>query len=294
MKHIDDAIIQRWFFLWNGKMSHMGRTSKGLRPPFKAVADLQADEWTYVAAEDTFYIKLAPGADLDAANIRYPARGNGVAMGLTCSHVLIKNVICAHPYNDGCNIHGLVRDARFENITSFECGDDGFSAHDDCQCEIDGFVSIGNSTGLADAGSSVTHYRHVLIRDCLGIDLLLIGDGEHSITDGVILSRAHTALSLDPVSGGGRRPTRLTLTNVLFRRLEGAPAMRIAVGTRFVASHSTFLGAAFEQSNRLYLEFNDCRLDPNPAGLPQGAGADEASLHQLSAGKPAAGDMWPK
>jgi len=29
---LDDAVLQRWFFLWDGKMNHMGRTSKGLRP----------------------------------------------------------------------------------------------------------------------------------------------------------------------------------------------------------------------------------------------------------------------
>jgi len=78
---IDDAVLQRWFMLWNGRMNHMGRTSKGLRPPFKALADLQPDEWTYVKDEDAFYVKIPPGQDLDAANLRYPYRSAGVALG---------------------------------------------------------------------------------------------------------------------------------------------------------------------------------------------------------------------
>ena len=45
---LDDAVIQRWFFLWDGKMNHMGRTSKGLRPDFKKPEDLQPGEWTFI------------------------------------------------------------------------------------------------------------------------------------------------------------------------------------------------------------------------------------------------------
>src|SRR5258708_36967856 len=144
---------------------------------------------------------MALGQDLDAANIRYPARSSGVIESITGSHLTVRNLTSTHVYNDGFNIHGMTRDCRFENIASIECGDDGFSAHDDCQCEIDGFLSIGNSTGLADVGSSCTHYRHVTIRDCLGVDVLVMGDGDHSIEDGVITSTAHSPLNFDAQTG---------------------------------------------------------------------------------------------
>ena len=239
---IDDAIIQRWFMLWNGRMNHMGRTSKGVRAPFKKPADLQPNEWTYAPEEDAFYVRLAPGQDLDAANLRYPARSAGVIESISASHLTVRNLTSAHVYNDGCNIHGMTRDCRFENIVSMECGDDGFSAHDDCQCEIDGFTSIGNSTGFADVGSSVTHYRNIRIQDCLGIDLLVMGDGEHSITNGIILSSAHTPMSFDPDTGSRLRDCSLTLKNVLFQRV-GAPAdMRMNKGTTLNATRCTFLG----------------------------------------------------
>ncbi|MEI9897947.1 MAG: hypothetical protein WDN28_29840 [Chthoniobacter sp.] len=63
-----------------------------------------------------------------------------------------------HVYNDGYNIHGKCRDCVFEHIGAFECGDDGISAHDDCQYRVDGLVSIGNSTGIADTVDSITEY----------------------------------------------------------------------------------------------------------------------------------------
>ena len=171
MPRMDDAMLARWFFLWDGKMNHMNRTSKGPSASLKKPADLQRDEWTYVKDEDAFYILLASERSLDAANIRYPARSSGVIESIAGSHLTVRNVVATHVYNDGYNIHGAQRDMVFENIAAIECGDDGFSAHEDGDCRIDGFVSIGNSTGMCDTVSSVTHFRNVFIRDCLGYDV---------------------------------------------------------------------------------------------------------------------------
>src|SRR3569623_1917392 len=79
MPHMENAstqgaVIMRWFFLWDGKMNHMGRTSKGPSALLKKPTDLQPGEWTYVKEEDAFYLKLPPGQDLDAAKIRAPIR----------------------------------------------------------------------------------------------------------------------------------------------------------------------------------------------------------------------------
>jgi len=281
---IDDAIIQRWFMLWNGKMNHMGRTSKGIRAPFKKPEDLQADEWTYVAAEDSFYVKLAPDQDLDAAKIRYPRRSAGVIESISGSHLLVRNITSAHVYNDGCNIHGMTRDCRFENITSLECGDDGFSAHEDCQCEIDGFVSIGNSTGLADVGSSHTHYRHVIIRDCLGVDVLVMGDGDHSIEDGVITSTAHSPLTLDGQTGRDGHSGALRLKNVRFERA-GAPAeISVGKGMRFSADHCTFLAASLRTDGEMTLRSCIYGGNPKPSIVlkPNAKWLGEGNLYDLA------------
>lgn len=71
----DDAIIGRWFFLWNGQMQHMGRTSKGRSAPLKKPEELQPGEWTFVKETSrekppsrqiygTFYLKLPAGQKL--------------------------------------------------------------------------------------------------------------------------------------------------------------------------------------------------------------------------------------
>lgn len=130
------------------------------------------------------------GQTLAAARIRFPALANGVAQSGAGSWQIVRNLTCAHFYNDGFNIHGAQRHQIFENIAAIECGDDGFSAHEDAHCQVRGFTSIGNATGLCDTGSSVTHYRDLFIRDCGGYDIYFIGDSPHSVENALIESRA--------------------------------------------------------------------------------------------------------
>lgn len=242
LPNMGPAIAGRWFFLWDGKMNHMGRTSKGPSTPFKKPEELQSKEWTYVAAEDAFYLKLPEGQDLGSANIRYPARSNGVVMAGRGAHLVVKNVTSTHVWNDGFNVHGAQRSLKFENIASIECGDDGFSAHEDAQCEINGFVSIGNSTGLCDVGESVTHYRNVFIKDCIGHDLFFIGL-DHSLENALVESSASSALSFD----GGRLPegktASLRVKNLHLRRTaDGIKEIRLGSRGKFEADRCTFEG----------------------------------------------------
>ncbi|NNE92733.1 MAG: hypothetical protein HKN23_13885, partial [Verrucomicrobiales bacterium] len=163
LERIDDAMIQRWFFYWNGKMNHMGRTSKGPRADLKKPEDLKPGEWTFVKNPDkensgAFYLKLADGKSLADEKIFVPVRSAGVQFGGTGekfnAHLVIKNLTATHPYNDGFNIHGHCENVKFENIRAIECGDDGISAHETAEYTVEGFVSIGNSTGICDTGAS--------------------------------------------------------------------------------------------------------------------------------------------
>jgi hypothetical protein len=228
MPRMDDAILARWFFLWNNKANRMNRSSKGPTAPLKKPSDLMPEEWTYVKEEDAFYVKLPPGQSPETANIRYPVRSSGVVYSREGSHLVVRNITATHVYNDGFNIHGAQRSLVFENIAAIECGDDGFSAHEDAECYVDGFVSIGNTTGLCDTGTSRTFYKNVYMKDNVGFDLYFIGL-EHSLENALIESSAAKAFHLD----GGRLPDGQTCTlrmrNVFLNRVGGG-ANEVRVG----------------------------------------------------------------
>ena len=163
-------------------------------------------------------MKLPPGQKLTDAHIAAPMRSAGVQMSGTNQWLVMRNLIAEHVYNDGYNIHGSSRDCLFENIHSaFEVRRRSASARtDDCQFRVNGLVSMGNSTGIADTGDSITEYDHVFIRDCLGIDLLFFGTNRHAIHHGAVLSSAHTVASI--LRGGAEgspasAPSRSTMSS---------------------------------------------------------------------------------
>ena len=227
MPGLSDAAIGRWFFLFDGKMQLMGRTSKGRSAALKKPEELQAGEWTFVkdpsrekppskAIYGTFFIKLAAGQSLAEAKVFTPMRSAGVQFGGDNAHLVIKNLTATHPYNDGFNIHGDCRDVVFENIRAIECGDDGISAHESAQYRVDGFVSIGNSTGICDTGTAQTSYNRVFIADCHAFDLYFLDNGRYKLTNAVIFSKAQNPFT---VTSREDQHCELEMDNVLFRRL---------------------------------------------------------------------------
>lgn len=244
----DDAIIGRWFFLWNGQMNHMGRTSKGKLTPFKKPEELQPGEWTFVKDPSrdrppskqiygTFFLMLPAGQKLADANIRAPMRSAGVQMSGDNAHLVIKNLTATHPYNDGFNIHGDCRACRFENIRVIECGDDGISAHESAEYSVDGLVSIGNSTGITDTVAAHTTYNRVFIADCLGHDLFFLDDGRYKVTNAIVLSSSQSPFI---VTGRDDKRAEMVIDNVLLRRLGGhsSPA-QVTKNAKLTASRFT-------------------------------------------------------
>ncbi len=169
----DPARLMRVFILVDGKIQHMGRTSKGKKLPFKKPDELQPGEWTADEASKTFYIKVS--GKLEDAKIEAPYRMNGVAIhggrgGV--HHVIIRNLVCTHVLNDGFNLHGKCSDVVFENIAAYENGDDGYSAHDNCESTVNGFRSSGNSTGVANINESATKFTDVVLEGNFGFEFL--------------------------------------------------------------------------------------------------------------------------
>ena len=251
MLPLTDAIVDRWFFVFDGKLNRMRRCSKGPCEPLKSPKELLPGDWTFVKdAERTqaaragyihgsFWIRLPSGQSLDDAKIEFPLRTAGVLIRGTSSHIVVKNLTATRPYNDGFNLSDS-RDCVFENIRAIDCGDDGISAHGECRYRVDGFTSIGNATGICDTGHSETTYRRVLIRDCIGFDLFFLDTGTYSISDAVVISSAAKAVYLQ-----GRdkpaEPCRLTLDNVLVRRERTENEVRVSANCALTARRVTFL-----------------------------------------------------
>jgi hypothetical protein len=246
LPRLDDAIIMRWFFLWDGKMNHMGRTSKGKKAPYVKPQDLKPGEWTFVGdhARDqagstqifgSFFVRLPEGQKLADARIFVPVRSAGVQFSGANAHLVIRNITVTHPYNDGFNIHGDCRDVDFENIRAIECGDDGISAHESAEYRVDGLVSVGNSTGITDTGTAKTTYRRVFLADNLAFDLYFLNAGRYAVSDAVVLSSSEHSLQ---VAGGKDQRSELRLDNVLIRRIG-------STGSAFVAKDATLIARRF-------------------------------------------------
>lgn len=286
---LDDAILQRWFFLVDGHVNRMGRTSKGRTVPLKKAADLQPGEWTFEKDSSreappsrqiygTFFVKTVPGHKLEDLKILVPVRSAGVQLGGENAHLVIRNVTATHPYNDGFNIHGDCRDVVFENIRAIECGDDGISAHESAQYRVRGFVSIGNCTGICDTGTSETNYEQVLIRDCVGFDLYFPAAGRYRLRDVVVVSSAQQALA---VSGPETGSCTVELENVWIRRASHGVEASIGKTGALVAARCTFENLSFREPT--HARFSQCLVNGTPSPSPQALGADTEGLSKMAA-----------
>lgn len=281
----DDSIIGRWFFLWNGKMNHMGRTSKGKQTPFKKPEELQADEWAFIKDPSrekppskqiygTFFIKLPLGQKLADANIRAPMRSAGVQMSGDNAHLVIKNITATHVYNDGFNIHGDCRACRFENIRAIECGDDGISAHESAEYSVDGLVSIGNSTGITDTVAAHTSYNRVFIAGCLGHDLFFLDDGRYKVTNAIVLSSSQNPFV---VTGRDDKRAELIIDNVLLRRV-GAHSSPAQLQKTATLTASRFTIENLPVDWRGEVKFDNCLINGTPTPDANAKGADVEAI----------------
>jgi hypothetical protein len=288
LPQLSDAVIGRWFFLFEGKMQLMGRTSKGRSAPLKNTADLQPGEWTFVKdltrvttastqIFGTFFIKLNPGQSLAQANISVPVRSAGVQFSGDNAHLIIRNLTATHVYNDGFNIHGDCRDVVFENIRAIECGDDGISAHESAQYRVDGFVSIGNSTGICDTGTAHTSYRNVFIAKCVGFDLYFLDEGRYTLTNALVLSSAQNALSLNGRATGS---CQMRMENVHLRRLTEPAIGKVTTNAALTAKNCTFENLEIQITGTGSAIWENCLIN-GKASSENAVGADTQNLVRL-------------
>ncbi len=213
---VNEALLRRFFFLFNGGMVRMGRNGKGDCPPLPKPADLKASQWTH--NKEGFYLKIDPSRELSSERVEYPVLGNGFRTSDGRSeHWLVRNLTVTHFWNDGFNINGSTRHTRFENIEAIECGDDGMSAHADSHIEVDGFISRGNTTGICHVQESHSSSRRLILENNCAFEVLLSGSGVHRISDSVILPnrRVTRVLRLSSEQAGEGKGCRLDMENVL-------------------------------------------------------------------------------
>ncbi len=213
---VNEALMRRFFFLFNGRMVRMGRNAKGDCPPLPKPADLKAGEWTH--DQDGFYLKIDPSRELSGEGIEYPDLGNGLRTSDgRCEYLVVRNLNVTHFYADGFNINGSTLHTRFENIEAIECGDDGMSAHTASRIEVDGFVSRGNTTGICHVQGSHSSSRRLLLENNCAFEVLLVGSGVHEIKDSVILPnrRLTRVMRLSSEGAEAGKGCSLNMENVL-------------------------------------------------------------------------------
>lgn len=249
---LTDAIVDRWFFDWDGKLQRMRRCSKGPSEPLKEPQSLLPGEWTFVkdAARSakaragyihgSFYLRLPPGQTLADAKIEIPYRPSGVLIYTNSRHLIVRNVTSTRFYNDGFNLNDA-RDIVMENIRAKNNGDDGISAHGACQYRVNGFTSIGNATGICDTGDSETTYENVLIERCLGFDLFFLDTGRYTVNNAWIRSSAAQPLYLQ-AKDAPAEPCRVWLNNVWIERGVPGGEVRVNANCRLSATRCTFGG----------------------------------------------------
>lgn len=268
-------VVNRYFFLFDGKMNRMGRALKGQNIPFKQPAALNNNEWTFVEDEKTFYLKIDPAKNLADLSIEHPVRATGVQISGNTSYVTIRNITSTNYYNDGFGITGTPNHVRFENIQALYCGDDGISAHAASQYDVDGFISIGNGTGLCDTGNSRNTYNRVFIKDCVGVDLYYLnekpdGPATYTIRNSVVI--CHAARPVVLLTEKPNAELSVTMDNVLFvGKKEGDISVRVNGNTDWIAKNCTFIGL------NLMLKGRTVRLEDSVVRGPKSSTAGKAA-----------------
>jgi hypothetical protein len=117
-------------------------------------------------------LQLLPGTDPEGWEIS--TRDFAVRIQ-DVSHHVYRNIKATGCNNDGFNLHGRGKDLLFVNIEGSNNLDEGFSAHDDISCEIQGGLFFGNDNGLTNIPSSKMKAHDLQIHSNLGWGLWLKG-----------------------------------------------------------------------------------------------------------------------
>lgn len=194
-RRLPRTALDRHLLIIDGRMERMGRTQSANSPTFPAVADLKPGQFCFENDGEKSGWLYVRGS---TKNLGWATRVNGIATGGTCRNLVVRNLNTRNFLNDGFNIHGDCRELRFETITGYDCFDEGFSAHETSECQIDGGRFSGNENGVADVNSSETIYRNCEFTGNVNFEVLFAGAAHQLIDCRIINTTAVTALSAGP------------------------------------------------------------------------------------------------
>ncbi len=164
IKDPGEAMVWRFFLLFDGKQQRMEQHSKRQCGKLKKPEELKPFEWTLVNRTD-LYFRLPEGKTPETVRVEMPRLANGVGVYEGSEHLVIKNFIATWFWNDGFNIHHASKNIAFENIAAIGCGDDSVSAHDGCVITVKNLIAIGNGTGICHAGTAEADHENLYIAD---------------------------------------------------------------------------------------------------------------------------------
>jgi len=222
--------IPRWdrhLLIVDGKAEVMGRTpSTPKTDSFPEADKLQAGQFRFDYIEgDAKQGWLTVRADPDKQVLEWAIRPNGLATSGKVRGVTVRNLNARHSLNDGFNIHGDARQLVFEKISGYDNYDEGFSAHDTCECVIRDSRFLRGDHAIADVNNAETHYERCFFSSAINCNVLFQG-GVHSLTDCVIeVGGTETALSISTRGGDQPSPVaRLRIDGLEIRTVEGRSA----------------------------------------------------------------------
>ena len=176
-----------------GRAERMGR-SPTVRPDFRDPEKLDDGQFTWREIDEQQGWLYVRG---ELEGLEWSVRPAGLLTSGRNRDIAVRNLNTRHALNDGFNIHGDARGMRFIRVTGYENFDEGFSAHDTCQCWIEEGRFWGNDNAAYDVNTADTYYRRCEFRDSVSVEVGLAG-GDHRLDDCTIVAAARVAFRLSP------------------------------------------------------------------------------------------------
>lgn len=157
---------------------------------YVAPAALKPGEMGY-AEDGALYFRWPTNKAPASARLIAPPKTGVSAVTIACSNIIVRNITAMHAANDGFNIHNRWTGIRIENVRALSNADEGISAHDDVEMEVDNAEVAWNgsaSGGVADVDRCRTVYRNCRVHDNLAAGFFLSG-AEHTVTDSLIYNQ---------------------------------------------------------------------------------------------------------